>query len=345
MPTRVLSCVILLCCTARGQTPVPSQKIAPVNGIQVLPIAGAPFTAQEEILLTRRVNGEDVTTEARATVARDAQGRVHMERHAFHANVTANFKEIPNQTIVIDPVEATVLECAVTAKLCDLRPLTAYDPVPFDLSGEEAAAKPAAKQVLIAHGTRTMTIEALGEAEMQGLVATGSRRTVKSVPGVEGGDDPPLSVVEESWRSTSLQVPISAFRKSESSTQVETLGSISPADPDPDLFLLQVGFTVRDHRDGSHDIEGTVTAPVAIRTVDPEFSQEAQQTRVNANVLMKFVVDSKGIPQNIQVARRAGEGLDEKAVAALKQYRFKPATLNGRPVPVSMYVETSFVGH
>jgi protein TonB len=42
------------------------------------------------------------------------------------------------------------------------------------------------------------------------------------------------------------------------------------------------------------------------------------------------------------VQRSAGMGLDEKAMAAVKQWRFQPATLDGRPVAVRISVEVSF---
>ncbi len=35
-------------------------------------------------------------------------------------------------------------------------------------------------------------------------------------------------------------------------------------------------------------------------------------------------------------------GLDEQAVAAVRQYRFKPATLDGKPVPVDLYIDVNF---
>jgi protein TonB len=42
------------------------------------------------------------------------------------------------------------------------------------------------------------------------------------------------------------------------------------------------------------------------------------------------------------VVRHLGMGLDEKAVEAVKQYKFKPATLQGKPVPVEVNIEVNF---
>lgn len=46
--------------------------------------------------------------------------------------------------------------------------------------------------------------------------------------------------------------------------------------------------------------------------------------------------------QRVHAVGHLGMGLDEKAVAAVKQYKFKPATLQGRPVPVEVNVEVDF---
>ena len=48
------------------------------------------------------------------------------------------------------------------------------------------------------------------------------------------------------------------------------------------------------------------------------------------------------MPQNVHVLHGVGMGLDEKAVEAVKQYRFKPAKENGKPVAVEMNVEVNF---
>jgi len=54
------------------------------------------------------------------------------------------------------------------------------------------------------------------------------------------------------------------------------------------------------------------------------------------------VVEPDGTPDHIRIARPAGMGLDEKALEAVSQYRFAPATRDGQPVRVEMYVEVNF---
>ncbi len=85
-----------------------------------------------------------------------------------------------------------------------------------------------------------------------------------------------------------------------------------------------------------------VQAPKLIYSVDPEFSDEARKAKFQGTSVVALIVDANGLPQNIRVIRALGMGLDEKAVAAVQQYRFKPATFQGHAVPVEIDVEVDF---
>jgi len=93
---------------------------------------------------------------------------------------------------------------------------------------------------------------------------------------------------------------------------------------------------------GVKQVGGGVSAPVLVYGFEPEFSEEARRAKFSANVLVNIWVDEKGVPLHVHVIRPVGMGLDERAVAAVKQYRFKPAMENGKPVTVEMNVEVTF---
>jgi len=57
---------------------------------------------------------------------------------------------------------------------------------------------------------------------------------------------------------------------------------------------------------------------------------------------LSLIVDAQGNPQRVQVVRQLGKGLDQKAVEAVKQYRFKPAMLHGEPVAVQVHIKVNF---
>ena len=91
-----------------------------------------------------------------------------------------------------------------------------------------------------------------------------------------------------------------------------------------------------------YQVGGSVRAPVLTYSVDPEFSEEARKAKFSGNVQVALVVDESGRPKNIRVERGVGMGLDEKAVEAVRQYKFKPAMKDGKPVPVELYIEVNF---
>ena len=93
---------------------------------------------------------------------------------------------------------------------------------------------------------------------------------------------------------------------------------------------------------GLYHVGGSVRAPVVIYQVDPEFSEEARKAKFSGNVQVALIVDERGLPSHVRVERGVGMGLDEKAVEAVRQYKFKPAMQGGKPVPVEIYVEVNF---
>jgi periplasmic protein TonB len=93
---------------------------------------------------------------------------------------------------------------------------------------------------------------------------------------------------------------------------------------------------------GIYHVGGGVAAPQLIFAPDPEFSDEARRAKFQGICVVSLVVDSQGNPQRVQVVRHLGMGLDQKAVDAVKQYRFKPATFQGKSVPVEVNIEVTF---
>ena len=89
-------------------------------------------------------------------------------------------------------------------------------------------------------------------------------------------------------------------------------------------------------------IGGGVSAPVLIYSAAPEYTEQAKKDKVGGTVLVNFWVDEQGMTKHVHVRRGVGDGLDEKAVEAVKQYRFKPAMEGGKPVLVEMNSEVNF---
>jgi TonB family protein len=87
---------------------------------------------------------------------------------------------------------------------------------------------------------------------------------------------------------------------------------------------------------------GGVSAPRAIYKPDPEYSTEARQAKYQGTVILSIVVGADGKTRNIHVERSLGMGLDEKAMEAVRQWRFEPAMKDGKPVAVLVSVEVAF---
>ncbi|MFL6350587.1 MAG: energy transducer TonB [Bryobacteraceae bacterium] len=93
---------------------------------------------------------------------------------------------------------------------------------------------------------------------------------------------------------------------------------------------------------GVYHAGGDVSNPIPIYKPEPEYSEEARKAKYSGAVLLSLVVDEHGLPRDIRVIRPVGLGLDEKAVQAVTQWRFRPGLKGGRPVAVQATIEVSF---
>jgi TonB family protein len=82
--------------------------------------------------------------------------------------------------------------------------------------------------------------------------------------------------------------------------------------------------------------------PRAIYSPEPEFSEEARKAKYQGTCTLGVVVDANGHPTNIRILSALGMGLDEKAIAAVKTWRFDPAMKDGHPVSFEIAVEVDF---
>ncbi len=93
---------------------------------------------------------------------------------------------------------------------------------------------------------------------------------------------------------------------------------------------------------GLYHVGGGVMAPQVIYSVDPEFSDEARRAKYQGICVVQLIVDAQGNPQRVRILRPLGMGLDEKAIEAVRQYKFKPAQYQGHAVPVDISIEVNF---
>lgn len=93
---------------------------------------------------------------------------------------------------------------------------------------------------------------------------------------------------------------------------------------------------------GVFRVGGGVTAPALIFKVEPEYSEEARKAKYQGTVLLYVQVDPSGKATNIRVLHSLGLGLDEKAMEAVKKWKFRPGQRDGKPVTVEAQIEVNF---
>jgi protein TonB len=87
---------------------------------------------------------------------------------------------------------------------------------------------------------------------------------------------------------------------------------------------------------------GKVPPPKLLEQHEPEFSALARAFHYEGTTILSVTVNESGSPEDIQVLRPAGFGLDDSAVQAVKTWRFDPAKLDGNPVKTAIDVEVGY---
>jgi protein TonB len=93
---------------------------------------------------------------------------------------------------------------------------------------------------------------------------------------------------------------------------------------------------------GPFRVGGGVSPPTIVSRVEPQYSEEARKARYQGTVVLEAIVKKDGTVDILRVVRSLGFGLDENAIQALKQWRFRPGMRNGIPVDVALNIEVNF---
>jgi protein TonB len=84
------------------------------------------------------------------------------------------------------------------------------------------------------------------------------------------------------------------------------------------------------------------TQPILIHKVDPQYTKEAMEAKIQGDVTLSSTIGADGVPSDLKVTSGLGMGLDEKAVECLQQWRFRPATSHGEAVSTKVKVVINF---
>jgi protein TonB len=85
-----------------------------------------------------------------------------------------------------------------------------------------------------------------------------------------------------------------------------------------------------------------ITPPSIIREVKPDYPQDARRRGIEGDVVVEVIVRADGSVGQVRLLQGLGAGLDERAVAAVRQWRFDPARRHGTPVDVVVEIAVEF---
>lgn len=87
-----------------------------------------------------------------------------------------------------------------------------------------------------------------------------------------------------------------------------------------------------------------VSLPSVVTEVKPKYTPEAMQQKIQGSVWMLVVVLASGEVGDVRISKSldARYGLDQEAIKAAKQWKFKPGMREGKPVAVEVTLEMTF---
>jgi len=235
------------------------------------PVTGAPYTATAVTETTQVLaDGNRIVNKTESQLARDSQGRTRRQETMNNLGPLAT--NAPNMAFINDPVDKVSYVLDLNDKTARVIKIPAPGqegggPTPMALApvvkdGAGAPGQAAVqKRVLIAGGGAGVGVEqrvwvssaedgqvkteSLGKQTIEGVTATGTR-TTRTIPAGEIGNERPLEITSEVWTSPDLQILVLSKRTDPRIGEtVYRLTNIQRGDPDPSLFRVPSGFTMK----------------------------------------------------------------------------------------------------
>jgi TonB family protein len=312
-----------------GQEKPDKPTVPTIYGVFVKSVPGAPFSGTVQVISRQTLaDGSVFVLRTINHIARDSAGRTHNEARRL---VSESYKEEPllSYVHIYDPVTgfSTHLD-----PFTFLAKQTAMHAPP--LPGAKSVPDPNPKTL----GSPVKRVDDLGTRTFNGLILHGTRQSRDAKD------------FDEFWYSPDFSIIMSRKHKDPVWEQTVEITDFTPGEPDPSNFTIPADYKIVEVAEepatpdasGIYHVGNGVVAPQLIYAPDPKFSEQARRAKYGGTAVVSLVVDARGNPQNVQVVRHLQMGLDEQALAAVTHYKFKPATMQGKPVPVAVYVQVTF---
>ena len=85
-----------------------------------------------------------------------------------------------------------------------------------------------------------------------------------------------------------------------------------------------------------------VSSPKVVSKVDPEYTKEARDAKIEGTVVLETEIHTDGRAHNTRVVRSLYPGLDQNAIDAISQWKFEPGKKDGEPVAVRATIEVNY---
>lgn len=205
------------------------------------PVTGAPYSGIQTTQMQRVLsNGNQISRTQQSKVYRDSQGRTRVERSI--APPASSGKQPYTQVTIVDPV-AGFRYVLNSSNMTAIQ--TSLPAPPSSTTGGTPPAQPAPR-----NGIQIATVS-LGTETINSVAATGTQVT-ETIPAGAIGNTQAIAIVRTTWISTALKVPVE-IKSSDprSGTTDLELTSIQQSEPDPSLFTVPSGYTIKTGGSGS----------------------------------------------------------------------------------------------
>jgi hypothetical protein len=231
------------------------------------PVKGAPYSAQGVTETVQTLaDGNRIVQKSTATVYRDSEGRERREQTLPSIGPFTAQGAPPQMITISDPVAGVNYSLNAAEHIAVKLPSPSTLPFPpppgpganvnFDVMvktpGVQMAPGAPASQVMFysatsgPNGRTAPDVQQLGTKVIEGVAAEGTRTTI-TIPAGEMGNDRPIEIVDEQWRSPELQVTISSQHTDpRMGTTTYSLTNISRAEPSPTLFQVPPDYTIKE---------------------------------------------------------------------------------------------------
>jgi TonB family protein len=313
-----------------GQQSQDQVTLPSISGLFVKSVPGAPFSGKVEIVSRQKLpDGSVYVLKSTSVIARDSLGRTHSEAHRL---VSDSYKEE-------SPLSYIRLYDPATGLSTQLDPLSLIARQIKTHAAPVAATKSVPDPNPKAPGSAVKKVDDLGDRVFQNLTLHGTRQSRDATD------------FDEFWYSPDLSIFMTRRHQDPEWEQTVNVTEFNRKEPDPSTFAIPAGYRIVEVTEtvsapdasGVYHVGSGVLPPRLIYAKDPKFTPEARQAKYGGIATVSLIVDARGNPQNLHIIRHLKMGLDEEALEAVSQYKFKPATLQGKPVPVEVNIEVNFV--